>query len=288
MVNAPARGCIPASEDPSPTPAYFCGLEQYEVVLTEGYDRPLGRDYAFWVARCLGCSLARTLPVPDPDQYAQGYAQTTRDGFFVGSSSDGWSAWAAGYVRARSSGSRLLDVGCHVGNLVVAAGSLGFDARGIDIDPLATAEAKRLGRRVATCSIEDVGDTYDVVVLCHVLEHIVDLRQFLQGVSQVIVAGGRAFVFVPHYRGLIPRLMGNHWMAWSPSQHVWHFKPSTLIRVVEASSPLRFVNCTTRGVIEPPSSGIKGRVKAVLSSTSHLLGWGDSIEAIFEKPRGVV
>jgi SAM-dependent methyltransferase len=262
----------------------LCGSTSYRILLRGNYDRPLGRDYRFAVAKCLECGLARTLPVPDATQYESGYPQTTREGRFVGDSCDGWSPWVAKYVRDHAVGKRLLDVGCHVGNLVHAAQDQGFRAEGIDIDPVAIAEGSRLGRRVWNKSIEDVYESYDVVVLSHVVEHVIDLGRFLERVSAILVDGGRAFVFAPNYTGLLPRLMKDHWMAWSPSQHVWHFAPKTLTDVVQQVSGLRAVDCTTRRVMEPPSIGIKGGLKAAVTYASRVSGWGDSIEAIFEKP----
>ena len=182
---------------------------------------------------------------------------------------------------------RLLDIGCHVGNLVAVATERGYDALGIDLDPVSTAEGRSIGRRMRTGGVEEVGETFDVVVMNALLEHIVDLRTFLFNVARVLAPGGYTFVHVPHYRGLMPRLMRTHWMGWFPSQHVWHFTPRTLSSVVQEASPLRLVRATTRGVIEPPSSGLKGRVKALVDRFSRAVGWGDQIEAIFRKQEGI-
>jgi hypothetical protein len=98
----------------------------------------------------------------------------------------------------------------------------------------------------------------------------------------VLVPGGLAFVYVPHYRGLIPRLMRDNWMGWFPQQHVWHFTPTTLARAVETTTRLRMTDCTTHGVIEPPSTGVKGAGKSAISAFSRSVGWGDGIEAVFK------
>jgi hypothetical protein len=81
----------------------------------------------------------------------------------------------------------------------------------------------------------------------------------------------------------MPRLMRENWMGWFPQQHVWHFTPATLVGTVERAGNLRAVDCTTRGVIEPPSTGMKGAVKAAVSMLSRSVEWGDEIEAVFQK-----
>jgi 2-polyprenyl-3-methyl-5-hydroxy-6-metoxy-1,4-benzoquinol methylase len=262
----------------------FCGNSEYRSILDGEFDRIYACAYSFSIMTCTSCGLARTFPVPDDAQYERGYPQTTQEGAFR-HRDDFWSGTIAEFVRARSAGGRLLDIGCNVGNLVAAARALGFDARGIDIDPVATAEARRLGRPVMTVDVEHMHERFDVVVLNHVLEHVRELRRFLVELDRIVAPGGRVFIFVPNYRGLIPRLMRANWMAWVPQEHVWHFTPDTLESVVESATSLALAERTTRGVLEPPSTGIKGLTKAFLSRFARTVGWGDQIEAIFRKRR---
>jgi SAM-dependent methyltransferase len=260
----------------------FCSEEQYSIVRSGEYNRLGVHGYRFSIVKCAACDLARTTPQPDPYQYASGFSLTTRSGEFIGSTRDGWSAAVARDIARRGRGERLLDIGCHVGNLVEAACEIGFDAHGIDLDPLATARGRQLGRAIENRALEDVEETFDMVVLVHVLEHVHELRAFLSEFERVLDPGGLAFIYVPHYRGLIPRLMRDNWMGWFPAQHVWHFTPTTLVRTVEAATRLRIRDCTTRGVIEPPSTGVKGAGKSAISAFSRAVGWGDGIEAVFK------
>jgi SAM-dependent methyltransferase len=260
-----------------------CGDERHAIVMSGRYQRLGVHDYAFTILKCKSCGLARTSPTPDPLQYDVGYALTTKEGEFVGSTEDEWSARVAREIAQRAEGRRLIDIGCHVGNLVQAASEIGFDAYGIDLDPVATAAGRRLGRAVENRALAQVNETFDVAVLIHVLEHVQELRSFLFHLERLLVPRGLAFIHVPHYRGLLPRPMRDNWMGWVPQQHVWHFTPDTLVGTVETAGNLRVVGCTTRGVIEPPSSGIKGAVKAAVSTLSRSVEWGDEIEAVFQK-----
>jgi SAM-dependent methyltransferase len=230
-------------------PLCACGAAIYTPVLSGRHDRLLVEDYRFDVVRCDACALARTLPVPDPAQYDDGYSQTTVNGRFAGPTEDRHSPLIAAWIAERARGPRLLDVGCHVGNLVVAAAELGLDAEGIDLDPLATAEARRIGRPVLTGPLDSATGRYHGISMIHVLEHVLDLGAFLAAAERVLEPGGRLFILSPNYRGLLPRLMGERWMGWFPSQHVWHFTPATFRRTVEGVSGFRVVSCTTRGVI---------------------------------------
>lgn len=264
-------------------PACVCGSRRYRTLFHGTYDRVYVRLYPYSVVECLSCGLARTLPVPDAAQYGDGYAMTTREGAFVGSPEDGWSAERAAWIAARAPGPRLLDVGCNGGNLVAAAAALGLQAEGVDLDPVATEWGRRLGRRLHTGTLDELGGEYDVVVVAHVLEHVADPAAMLGEVARLLAPSGRAFVFVPNRSGLLPRLMRERWMGWVPGEHVWHFTPATLRRTVEAVAPLRVLSCTTRGMLEPPSAGVKGAVKATVRASARLLRRGDQIEAVLER-----
>lgn len=265
------------------SPPCVCGSTEYRTVLQGSFDRVHLRRYDFAVAECERCGLARTLPVPDVVQYRNGYSMTTCNGSFAGSAEDAWSRKRAAWIASRARPGRLLDVGCNSGNLVAAAAELGFEAEGIDIDPLATEWGAHLGRPLRTAALEDVDGPYDVVVLSHVLEHVGDPAATLREVARVLAPGGRAFVFVPNRAGLLPRLMRERWMGWVPSEHAWHFTPGTLRRTVEGSAPLRVVACTSRGAIEPASAGAKGAVKAGVAAVARGLGRGDQLEAVLER-----
>jgi SAM-dependent methyltransferase len=215
------------------------------------------------------------LPVPDERQYSSGTFE------FCGQPEDSWSSQIAEYVAKYAKGPKLLDVGCHVGNLVAAALDRGLQAEGVDLDPTAIAQGQSLGRPVSEMSVDAVSGQYDAVVLNHVLEHVVDLTAFLRSVERLLAPRGLVFVFVPHYRGLVPRLMGESWYGWLPTQHVWHFTPSTLVGTAERTTSLRLRSVTTRGGIEPASQGAKGVAKRLVAMTSQGLRMGDQIEAIF-------
>jgi SAM-dependent methyltransferase len=241
------------------------------------------REQKFSIVECEVCGLARTLPPPDTEQYRSGYAPNTRDGTFTGALSDFWSPTVARYVRDNSTGESLLDVGCGVGNLVVAASELGFEAEGIDIDPIATEEARRHGRRVRTAAVGQIDGRYDAIVVNHVLEHIEDLRAFLGELSRLLAEGGRLFVLAPNHAGLIAKLRRGSWMGWVPREHVWHFTPETLAAAVRRTSSLSPVSCTSSTVIEGPVGGPRGAVLAALTFLSTRLGRGDQLEGVFER-----
>lgn len=260
-----------------------CGSAEYEIVLEGRTSRLAVVNYEFRIAICRDCGLGATIPRPNVEQYQDGYSLSTDEGRFTGSARDGWSEPLARFVQERIPGGRFLDIGCHVGNLVAAASAAGFEAEGIDADPVATAYGASLGRPIRCATLEAVTGGFQVIVVNHVLEHIGDLAGFLHSVERLLAPGGMLFVFVPNRRGLMARAMGANWIGWFPNQHVWHFDRHSLLALFKRETNLSVAACTTKGVIEPPSVGARGMVKKVLTRGSRIAGWGDQIEAIFQR-----
>lgn len=256
-----------------------CGHASGREYLSGAWNRGGYSEIPFRVLICDRCGLARTDPAPDPTIYAR--SDSTWSG--IDAVKDVWSVPLARDLARLTSGRRLLDVGCNVGNLVAAARSEGFDALGVEIDPKPVEIAQRAGRNVLGVDVQSLDDgEFDVIVLHHVLEHTSAPIDLLKGCCARLAHDGLLVVRVPCYTGLVPRLMRDHWFAWVPVEHVWHFVPRTLVDLANRAG-LSAVSVKRRGAIEPPSSGVKGAVKETIATLSSQVGWGDEVRAVFSK-----
>jgi len=123
---------------------------------------------------------------------------------------------------------RLFDIGCGVGNFIVAARSQGFDVTGIDWDTKAIQIGKEvLGlEKIFPISIEEYteknsGEIFDVVSFFEVLEHQDDPVGFLSQVRRLVKPGGYIALSVPNrnrfQKGLdTTDLPPNHLTRWNP------------------------------------------------------------------------
>jgi SAM-dependent methyltransferase len=99
-------------------------------------------------------------------------------------------------------GDRVLDIGCYTGNLLALLRDAVPGVRVTGLDP--SALAARVAREHHGVSVEvgslfdelDLGE-FDVVLLTHVLEHIVELRPFLARILTLMADGARLCVEVP-------------------------------------------------------------------------------------------
>ena len=130
-------------------------------------------------------------------------------------------------------GKRLLDFGCGGGELLVVAKALGMDVFGVEINPYQRNYLTEKGFRVAPSMAEFEGQTFDVVVLSHVLEHIPSPEPLLLKVANLLGGGGRLLLSMPNLSSYLARLLGRFWPGLQIDQHIWHFTPKTIAALLE-------------------------------------------------------
>jgi SAM-dependent methyltransferase len=130
----------------------------------------------------------------------------------------------------------VLDVGCAIGTFLHHAQRRGWTVSGVELADFARNEAsRRLGVSIApSLDALPAGAQYDVVTLHHVLEHIDDPAMFLER-DVVPRVGRRLLVEVPNFGSLAAQAEGAAWKDLRPEQHVHHFEPDTLRRVLESA-----------------------------------------------------
>jgi SAM-dependent methyltransferase len=158
----------------------------------------------------------------------------------------------------------------------------GWEARGCDIDSQAVRAGQAAQRdiSVANPEVAPPDGQYDVAILIHTLEHVLDPNASLRNVGSALQTGGLLHIRVPNYGGLLPHLMGNSWGFLVPYQHVWQFTPPILRNVVLRAGTFSEVETTaSTAPSQPASEGIKGVVKTALSAGACRAQRGDELSA---------
>lgn len=125
---------------------------------------------------------------------------------------------AAAASRLLPPGGRVLDVGCASGGLLALLADRASYRAGIELSPSAAAEAARVADHVVQGSVEEADlpeESFDVVVLADVLEHLVDPEGALERASRWARPGGAVIVSVPNIAHWAARLtvLRGHWRA---------------------------------------------------------------------------
>jgi len=129
-------------------------------------------------------------------------------------------------------GGRLLDVGCGNGGFLMLAKQVGWQVEGLDFDAGAVQAARSRGLDVHHGGIEVLEEhsaRYDVITLCHVIEHVYDPIAILRRLHALLKPGGVLWLDTPNLSSLGASRFGPHWRALEPPRHLVLFTPSSLM-----------------------------------------------------------
>ena len=129
---------------------------------------------------------------------------------------------------------RLLDLGCWTGSLLVAARERGWAGVGIEPSLWASERARARGVEVLTTSWRDHGmppSTFRLVVMCDVLEHLVDPGAALEHIKSLLEPGGAILLTLPDAGSITARLLGRRWWSVLP-MHVQYFTRASITELL--------------------------------------------------------
>ena len=122
---------------------------------------------------------------------------------------------------------RLLDIGCATGKFVELALAAGWDAEGIDVSQYAVQIARQKGLKVHLGTVESLAvspQSFDVVTAFDVMEHIWDLRSFLEAIRIILRPGGKLILLSPNAGSFRAIALSHKWIGYTTSlEHVHYF-----------------------------------------------------------------
>ena len=202
--------------------------------------RPSHRNQVLPVHRCQDCGAVFLSPQPDADSirliYDDHYHEHWDDA--VG---DMKCQTFGAYLDVLPSGhvaGRLLDVGCATGFFLELAETLGWSASGVELSHAAADKARqRFGDRVVHGTLESAqfdDNSFDLVTLFDVIEHIPSPVPFVTEITRVLKPGGRALIVTPDISSFSARVMGRTWLHYKP-EHLFYYSADTLSRLLQAA-----------------------------------------------------
>jgi 2-polyprenyl-3-methyl-5-hydroxy-6-metoxy-1,4-benzoquinol methylase len=134
--------------------------------------------------------------------------------------------------------SRMLDLGCGVGDAMIRAAARGWKVHGQDISLNACQAVNKVLGLPAFCGtpkqLIDQSRQFEFITAFHLLEHLPDPRSFTRSLRRLVVDGGYLGIAVPNYDSYTVRHTSN--AQWLPPFHVNYFTASSLSRLLSASS----------------------------------------------------
>ena len=122
----------------------------------------------------------------------------------------------------------LLDIGCSIGTTVDFYTQQGWLAKGVDIDKGAVEYGIGLGRNLMFGTVESVDDEFDVILISHLFEHLLDPGKFLKQCSQRLTPDGHLFLITPTFRSFRGWLYRENWNGFCPGEHQWIYSKKSM------------------------------------------------------------
>ena len=218
----------------------LCGSSENMVVLS-GPDRMHHVPGEFTLVQCHVCRLVYQAPRPAqhtidrlyPPSYEPFQALVAGDGDILSDIQR-----TATFVNALlPRGGTLLDVGCGVGDFLVAMRRLfpAWQVSGVEPSSTAAMQAQQRDPAVVHGTLEDIPDSLapDVVTLWNVLEHLPDPLAALRAIEERLAPGGYLCLAVPVHDSWEARLFGKYWVGWELPRHFYIFDHATITRTLQ-------------------------------------------------------
>lgn len=198
----------------------------------------------FEIVECSSCHLLYTIPRPAPDKMSAYYQsdaylshQENKSGLVPKLYESVKSINIRHKLQLATQGmtaGKILDIGCGVGDFLLAAKNKGWDITGIEPSQQAKTIANhRLG--IMPLDPSDIvnldGFSFDVITMWHVLEHVDDLLEQASQIARLLKPNGRLIIAVPNYQSYDAAYYKDKWAAWDVPRHVSHFNQDILCRI---------------------------------------------------------
>ena len=180
-----------------------------------------------------------------------------------------WRGERANALRWVPSNVCVLDIGCGFGESLGYHRNRGCDAHGVEADANILRVAERYGLNVRHGLFDArhyAPQSFDVVTLNQVIEHVIDPGQVLAGIRQVLKPGGLLVLSTPNADGWGARLFGDRWIHWHAPYHLQFFSRKSMVRAAEATglelerhvtvTPSAWLDYQWAHVVAYPSAGV--------------------------------
>ena len=128
-------------------------------------------------------------------------------------------------------GMELLDVGAGTGAFAAYMHEQGWNVNGVETDADARKKAADL-YGLSLFSAEGFfklpAESFNVITLWHVLEHVHRLHEYLGQLNKLLTQNGTLIIAVPNYTSYDAGHYKQYWAAYDVPRHLYHFSPGAM------------------------------------------------------------
>ncbi len=137
-------------------------------------------------------------------------------------------------ITRNSTGNRILDIGCGTGEFLAFCKNNKLTVHGIEPND----KAREYGIEVHGLTIEKEEkldslptESFDVITMWHVLEHVPDLKSRMKKIRQLLCKDGTLFLAVPNSKCWDAAYYKEFWAAYDLPRHLYHFDNQAIIQL---------------------------------------------------------
>lgn len=123
---------------------------------------------------------------------------------------------------------KLLDIGAGTGDLVKQAIAMGWQAEGVEPNAAARVKAQQKGVALKEDWLEVPQESFDVITLWHVLEHLPDLDDSIGQISRLLKPKGILIVALPNFKSWDAKYYKEFWAGYDVPRHLWHLSKGAM------------------------------------------------------------
>lgn len=126
--------------------------------------------------------------------------------------------------------SRVLDIGCGAGGILLPFKIAGADVLGIDLDDKYMDKGRSHGLTLKRISVFEIpgNDKFDLIILKDVLEHLVDVERMIKFLKDHLSEFGQIYVQVPSFEALEFLGYRSDFLRYFQNAHLVHFSQASL------------------------------------------------------------
>ncbi len=164
---------------------------------------------------------------------------------------------------------RILDIGAGTGDFLSIAKKDGWQTTGVEPSTKAKSIAINKGVSFVEFTTELENNSFDVISMWHVLEHVPDLDKQIKELKRLLKPKGTLIIAVPNFKSFDAKHYGKFWAAFDVPIHFWHFSKTAIKLLFEKEKmklekvlPMKFDSFYVSLLSEKYKSGKMNFIKA--------------------------
>jgi 2-polyprenyl-3-methyl-5-hydroxy-6-metoxy-1,4-benzoquinol methylase len=128
---------------------------------------------------------------------------------------------------------KILDIGAGTGDFLLEAKNKNWETVGVEPNEKAKSIAIKKGVLFADTIEKLESNSFDVITLWHVLEHVPDVVHQVAELKRLLKPSGTLIIAVPNFKSFDANYYKTFWAAYDVPRHLWHFSKTAIEKLFD-------------------------------------------------------